>query len=112
MSGGLSSNTSFLSLLTPSPPPPTITPPLPPLPPPPPSLLFLLPPSSPPPPPLPPPQGTLNVYHLNQSDLCLVNNDGMTLLMVAVLHNQVDLVRQLIAKTPCPLNYKQIKVCL
>eukprot|EP00731_Ephydatia_muelleri_P012756 Em0007g66a len=54
--------------------------------------------------------GTLNVYHLNQSDLCLVNNDGMSLLMVAVLHNQVDLVGQLIAKTPCPLNYKQIKM--
>lgn len=53
--------------------------------------------------------GSLNVYLLNQSDLCVVNNDGMTLLMVAVLHNQVDLVRQLLAKTPCPLNYKQIK---
>ena len=47
----------------------------------------------------------LNVSLLYPSDYCMVNKDGHTLLMVAVLHNQKELVQQLCSHDHCPRNF-------
>ena len=47
----------------------------------------------------------LKVLSLFPSDYCMVNKDGYTLLMVAVLHNQKELVQQLVSHDQCPRNF-------
>lgn len=48
----------------------------------------------------------LNVSSLFPSDYCMVSKDGgYTLLMIAVLHNQKDLVQQLVSHDQCPRNF-------
>ena len=48
----------------------------------------------------------LNVSLLFPSDYCTVNKDGgYTLLMIAVLHNQKELVQQLVSHDQCPRNF-------
>jgi len=48
----------------------------------------------------------LIVSSLFPSDYCTVNKDGgYTLLMIAVLHNQKELVQQLVSHDYCPQNF-------
>eukprot|EP00731_Ephydatia_muelleri_P012731 Em0007g41a len=49
--------------------------------------------------------GSLIVSKLTPSDICEINEDGHTLLMVAVLSNHQYLVRQLLLQPNCPINY-------
>ena len=48
----------------------------------------------------------LDVASLFPSDYCTINKDGgYTLLMIAVLHNQKELVQQLVSHDQCPRNF-------
>lgn len=53
--------------------------------------------------------GSLIVSKLTPSDICEINEDGHTLLMVAVLSNRQYLVRQLLLQPNCPVNYIHTK---
>lgn len=55
-------------------------------------------------------QGTLNVSELSSTDICLITKDGFTLLMKAVLGNQLPTVRALLNTTGCPMDFRQMKV--
>ena len=54
-------------------------------------------------------QGRLDVSKLYQSDLHAVCSNGCTLLMVAAMYGQDNIVRQLLKKD-VPIDFKQIKV--
>lgn len=48
----------------------------------------------------------LKVSSLYPSDYCVINKDGSyTLLMIAVLNNQKELVQQLVSHDQCPRNF-------
>lgn len=56
-------------------------------------------------------QGQLCVESLYPSDLCLVSN-GYTLLMLAAMNNQEVVLRALLGKGECPLDFRQMQVCV
>ena len=56
-------------------------------------------------------QGHLCVEKLYPSDLCVVSN-GYTLLMLAAMNNQETVLRALLKKGECPLDFRQMQVCM
>ena len=62
--------------------------------------------------PLPSTQGTLQTGQLYPSDVCLVNSEGYTLLMLAAQHNHEALLRDLLKMDRCPLDYRHMMVCV
>ena len=61
---------------------------------------------------LPSTQGTLQTGRLYPSDVCQTNSEGYTLLMLVAKHNHEALLRDLVKIEKCPLDYRQMKVCL
>ncbi len=55
-------------------------------------------------------QGSIEVDRLYPSDVWEVTREGYTLLMLAAMHNRVELVRDLVNMPNCPLDYRQMKV--
>ena len=55
-------------------------------------------------------QGTLDVSKLHSSDVCHVDKEGHTLLILAAKHGHDNLVQHLVRMEKCPLDYRQMKV--
>lgn len=55
--------------------------------------------------------GTLRVSELYPSDLSLVSSSGCTLLMLAAVNSQELVLRELLKKGDCPLDFRQMKSC-